>query len=236
MINILLKLSETDKRLILAIFLIVILLFLIVGLIYDSFAHIMDKQGKKIDALMSLPIASGLIMGRKQFKKIAHYKNDVQFYKTFSRIIALLAVAGVLHLIYFLVMEYVFIIPLNIWGTENGFATILYTFDWANIPTASFFGLTLPNDWPAIINRPHFVLEAIGSYVVVPLYVICMFGGFMTILAYLSRTIRIYKLANLLFSSDLTNKRIHDFSALEQNKNVSGINVPQDVAPTPVKK
>ena len=78
----------------------------------------MDKQGKKIDAMMSLPIASGLIMSRKQFKKIAHYKNDVQFYKTFSRIVALLIVAGVLHLIYFLVMEFVFSKP-SIFGEQR---------------------------------------------------------------------------------------------------------------------
>lgn len=236
MINFLIKLSETDKRLIIALFLLVILLLVIFGLIYDSVVRIMDKQGKKIDAMMSLPIASGLIMSRKQFKKIAHYKNDVQFYKTFSRIVALLIVAGVLHLIYFLVMEFVFSRPLNIWGTETGFASILYTFDWANMPTSTFFGLTLPSDWPAVINRPHFVLEAIGSYVVVPLYLVCIFGGFVTILAYLSRTLRVFKLANTLFSADLSNKRIHDLGALSQNKNDSGINVPEDVSTAVVKK
>lgn len=236
MINFLIKLSETDKRLIIALFLLVILLLVIFGLIYDSVVRIMDKQGKKIDAMMSLPIASGLIMSRKQFKKIAHYKNDVQFYKTFSRIVALLIVAGVLHLIYFLVMEFVFSKPLNIWGAETGFASILYTFDWANIPTSTFFGLTLPSDWPAVINRPHFVLEAIGSYVVVPLYLVCIFGGFVTILAYLSRTLRVFKLTNTLFSADLSNKRIHDLGALSQNKNDSGINVPEDVSTAVVKK
>lgn len=236
MINFLIKLSETDKRLIIALFLLVILVLVIFGLIYDSVVRIMDKQGKKIDAMMSLPISSGLIMSRKQFKKIAHYKNDVQFYKTFSRIVALLIVTGILHLIYFLVMEFVFDLSLNIWGTENGFATILYTFDWANMPTSNFFGLTLPSDWPAVVNRPHFVLAAIGSYIVVPLYLVCIFGGFLSILAYLSRTLRVYKLANTLFSADLTNKRIHDLGALSQNKNDSGINVPEDVSQSVVKK
>ncbi|HKM02912.1 MAG TPA: hypothetical protein VJZ31_03195 [Bacilli bacterium] len=232
----LLKLSETDKRLIIVIFLLLILIFVLFGVIYDSVKVLMDKQGKKIDALMSLPIASGLIMNRKQFKKIAHYKNDVQFYKTFSRVIALLLVTGILHLVYHLIMQYVYQIQLNLWATETGFSTIIYTFDWANMPRSTFFGITLPSDWPAVTNRPHFVPQAIGSYVIFPLYVVAAIGAFMSILAYLSRTLRVRKLANSLFSADLTNKRIHDLGALDQNKNVSGINVPEDVSQPVVKK
>ncbi len=236
MINILIKLSETDKRLVIAVFLLLILVFLIFGLIYDSVKLLMDRQGKKIDTLMSLPVASGLIMSRKQFRKIAHYKNDVQFYKTFSRIVALLIVTGVLHLIYFLIMTYVFETPIAIWSTDSGFGSIFYTFDWANMPRSEFFGLTLPSDWPEVVNRPHFVPEAIGSYVIVPLYLVCIVGGFMTMLAYLSRTIRVFKLTNQLFSADLSNKRIHDLGALGQNKNDSGINTPEDVSQPIVKK
>lgn len=231
MISILLKLSETDKRLIIGLFLLAILVFLIIGLIYDSFKSLMDRQGKKIDAMMNLPVSSGLIMSKKQFRKVASYKSDVQFYHTFSRIVLLALFSGVIHLIYFLVMDIAFELPNNIWDTTTGISTLFYTFDWANMPRSNFFGLNLPSDWPAVINRPHFELMAIGSYVVAPLYVVCIFGAFMTILAYLSRTLRIRKLAKLLFSADLSGKRIHDLSALGKEKNDSGINTPETVLP-----
>lgn len=235
MINFLVKLSETDKRLVIAIFLLAILLLLIVGLIYDSIKALMDRQGKKIDALMNLPVAAGLIMSKKQFRKVASYKNDVQFYKTFSRIFLLALFTAVIHVIYFLVMEFAFELESNIWDTNTGIGTLFYTFDWANIPKSTFFGLEIASDWPAIVNRPHFSLQALGSYVIAPLYIVCIFGGFMTILSYLSRTIRVHTLAKLLFSADLSGKRIHDLSALGKTKNDSGINTPADVLPVDVK-
>lgn len=230
------KLSETDKRLIIAIFLLVILVFLIVGLIYDSVKALMDRQGKKIDSMMNLSVSAGLIMSKKHFKKIANYKNDVQFYMTFSRIVLLGIIAGVVHLIYFFIMQYGVKVPLNIWDTETGIGTLFYTFDWANMSRNTFFGMELPSDWPAVVNRPHFNIHALGSYIVAPLYIITAVGAFLTILSYLARTIRILKLTKLLFSADLSGKRIHDLSALGKNKNDSGINTPEDVLPIQVKK
>src|SRR5574344_703469 len=108
-----LKLSEADKRLIIAIFLIVILVFLIFGLLYDSVKLIMARQGKRVDALMNLIVSSGLIVSRKKFKKIAHHKSDVYFYKVTRVYVIILAIAGLLHLTYFLLMKYVAQMPLN---------------------------------------------------------------------------------------------------------------------------
>lgn len=228
----LVKLSETDKRLIIAIFLIVILLLLIIGLIYDSVKALMDRQGRRMDSLMNLVVSAGLIMSKKQFKKIASYKNDVEFYKGFSRILLVGVIAGFIHLVYFLIMEYAFHLPHNIWDTNTGIGTLFYTFDWANMPRNTFFGMELPSDWPAILNRPHFVVEALGSYIVAPLYIITLVISFFIILAYLSRTLRIRQLTKILFSADLSGKRIHDLSALGQEKNDSGINTPETVPPT----
>lgn len=230
-----LKLSEADKRLIIAVFLIVILVFLIFGLLYDSVKLIMARQGKRVDALMNLIVSSGLIVSRKQFKKIAHHKSDVYFYKVTRVYVIILAIAGLLHLTYFLLMKYVAQMPLNIWNTQTGFATILPTFDWANIEKSEFFGLTLPSNWPPMINRPHFEVVAIGSYIIVPLYLACMIGGFFTILAYLARTLRIRKLATILFSADLSEKRIHDLGELANSENTEGINTPEKVTPAPEK-
>lgn len=238
MINFLIniKLSEADKRLIIAVFLLVLIVFLIFGLIYDSIKLIMVKQGKRIDALMNLPVSAGLIMSRKQFRKIAHYKNDVYFYKGSRRYVLILTIAAILHVAYFLLMTYVAQTPLNIWDTQTGFATILPTFDWANMETSVFFGITLPSNWPPIINRPHFEVLAIGSYVIVPLYITCMIGGFLTILGYLSRTIRIYTLSNMLFSADLSETRIHDLGDLTTNEKTGvGINTPEKVTTKPEK-
>lgn len=96
-----LKLSETDKRLLIAVFLLLILVFLIFGLLYDSIKAIMDKQGKRVDSMMNLIVGSGLIVSRKQFKKIAHHKSDVYFYKVTRVYVIILAIAGLLHLTYF---------------------------------------------------------------------------------------------------------------------------------------
>ena len=92
--------------------------------------------------------------------------------------------------------------PFNI---NDGFGTLLFTWDFKNAEYTTVFGITLLKDWPKFSNEPHFVTEAIASYVAVPAIVV---GGLWYIVvaqAYLARTIKAYKLSKTVFEKSLDN-------------------------------
>ena len=201
----LVKLSEKDWRLIIAIFLIFVLIFLIFSLIFDVVRQVMRRQGRRVDADMKMLVEADLIRSPKDFSRNAHRKsNVVLFYQLFPTILIALCTT-VIYVIAMLFMDY----------KTEGISTLFYIFDWANQPRANFFGINLPSDWPEVISTPHFAPRAIISYMVVPLYFISLLWGILAIQSYLSRFIRILVLKRKLFSADLDDKRLLDLSALE---------------------
>lgn len=207
----LVKLSEKDWRLIIAIFLIFVLIFLIFSLIFDVVRQVMRRQGRRVDADMKMLVEANLIRSPKDFSRNAHRKsNVVLFYQLFPPILIALCTT----VIYVIVM--LFMGPINLFDYKTeGISTLFYIFDWANQPRANFFGINLPSDWPEVISTPHFAPRAIISYMVVPLYFISLLWGILAIQSYLSRFIRILVLKRKLFSADLDDKRLLDLSALE---------------------
>lgn len=209
----LVKLTEKDLRLIIALFLILFLVLLIFALIYDVIKQVMKRQGRRVDKDMHLLVEANLIRTPKEFRHYARKKSDIAFFK---QLFPAFLIALATTLIYGIAMIFMGPIDLFDYKTE-GIGTIFYIFDWANVPTSNFFGLTLMSDWPKVISTPHFSARAIVSYVVAPLYLITIIWAFIAYQSYLSRFIRIGVLNKKLFSGNLDDKKIVDLSALEIN-------------------
>ena len=77
----LIKLSENDKRVIIAIFLILILVFVLIGLIGSLIVRTMKWQGKKCDTLVSDVVRNHIVTTPLQLRNYARKKNTRYFIK-----------------------------------------------------------------------------------------------------------------------------------------------------------
>ncbi|MDD3388999.1 MAG: hypothetical protein PHP09_00675 [Bacilli bacterium] len=205
----LVQLTDNDKRLLIAIFLVVILLFLIAGYIFELVKRIVTNQGRKIDAVMANMVNTAVLRSPKEFRREARRKNRMLLFKGYIIPFLLVLVGLIIHLLASTFYGHI----IDIFDYENeGFITILYVWDWPSMPRSSFFGLSLPSDWPPVINQPHFEASAIVSYFIGPIYLVGLVWLFLSTQAYVARIYRIFQLNRLLFSNDLTNKRLADVS------------------------
>lgn len=201
--NILLALTETDKRVLIALGLLLILIFVIVGYLGLLVEKIMKRQAKKASEMMHDVIAAKIITNERDFKKFGRKKNNRLLIKQTIIPITILFFSGVIYLIYAAITKN--------WGLKifdhqkEGFGTILFLWDFANAPKTKFFGMDIICDWPPILNTPHFEAAAWASYIIVP----CLFVGGIWFLvatqAHIARTFRLKKLAKQIFNPTLDN-------------------------------
>lgn len=199
----LLKMSENDKRVIVALLFAIILTFVIIGLLGALIIRTMKWQGKKCDTLVSDVVTNHIVTTPYQLRKYASIKNARQFIKqAWMPIIILLIGAAVLIVHNIVVKDWTYD-PFN---KETGFGTLLFMWDF-NDPDSytTIFGIKVIANWPPLINEPHFAVEALWSY----FHIGCLaVGGLWYIVvsqAYLARTIRAIQLSKKVFEKSLDN-------------------------------
>ena len=79
----LIKLSENDKRIIIAIFLILILVFVLIGLIGSLIVRTMKWQGRKCDTLVSDVVTNHIVTTPLQLRLYARKKN-ARYFNSFN--------------------------------------------------------------------------------------------------------------------------------------------------------
>lgn len=200
---ILIQLSENDKRIIIALCLILILVFVLIGLIGSLIVKTMKWQGKKCDTLVSDVVVNHIVTTPTQLRKYARKKNIRYFIKqAWLPIIFILsgALVLILHNIIFKDWSY------NPFNADDGFGTLLFSWDFSNPDYyTEVFGIKILASWPALSNTPHFVLSALYSYLAVPLLLIGGIWYLVVAQAYLARTIRAIKLSKTVFEKSLDN-------------------------------
>lgn len=207
----LLKLSENDKRVIIAILLVVIILFVIIGLLGSLTIKIMRWQGKKCDTLVSDVVRYHIITRPSELKRYARVKN-IRYFIVQAWVPIVIILVGLISL--FIQFGVHNAIPhdwnYSFFGThEDEFGSILFYWDF------STFGLNINNwkpelTWPAVIHEPAFSPAAIPSYITAICFLVGGIWYFVIAQAYLARTIRAYVLSKKVFE-----KSLDDF---DQNK------------------
>ena len=195
----LIKLSENDKRVIIAIFLILILVFVLIGLIGSLIVRTMKWQGKKCDTLVSDVVTNHIVTKPMQLRIYARKKNARYFIKQ-AWIPILLILTGVLIIVIRDAIKQDW--SYNPFTINDGFGTLLFICDFDNAQYATIFGVTLIADWPPFIT-PHFEQAALVSYFAVPPFIIGCCWYLVAAHAYLARTIRAYSLSKTLFEKNL---------------------------------
>ena len=89
----------------------------------------------------------------------------------------------------------------NPFNDVDGFGTLLFKFgEW---PKEKFFGITLISGWPEVVEKPHFEVSAIFSYFFVPANFVGVVWFLSYTLAYISRSLRIRKIAHSIYRKKL---------------------------------
>ena len=201
--NLLISLSENDKRIIIAVLLVFVLVFAIIGLLGSLVVKVMKKQGKKIETLCHDVVITRVVDDAKSFKKYARRKNSWQFYRESRIPLLILLAAGIVYLICCIALH---AWPYDLFTYETtGFTTLLYVWDFSDCYTY-VFGLKVLAKWPTtVLNSPHFEVNALGSYIFVPLFLVGAIWYLIVVQAFIARWIHIRKLADSIYSKKLDN-------------------------------
>ena len=224
----LITLTENDKRILISLGILLILLFVIVGYIGLLVERIMKHQAKKAGTMMHDVVAAKVITTEKEFKKFGKKKNIRLFAKQALIPITILFFALIIYVIYGAVSRN--------WGLKlfdykkEGFGTLLFLWDFANPDIyVEFFGMRIIGKWPPILNTPHWEAAAWASYIIVP----CLFVGgiwyLVVVQAHIARTFRLRKLAKTVFNPSLDD--MGPMSPLNNNMN-NNVNNNQNNNPT----
>lgn len=229
MLSFLIKLSENDKRILLFVLFLVVILLVLLGIIYDGIRLLIRTQGQEINRMMTPAYKSGAIANKKHFKQIARRKSHVYFYRKYR----FTFLFGLLAFIIYGTVSLFYKHWLNIFDYElEGFTTLFYILDMENAPRANFFGIEIINQFPEAISRPHFSALAIPSYILAPIFVYVFVSALILSLGLFSRTIAINKIARGLFTHTLEKGSLIDFEAYGAEVAKEGINKP-DTKATP---
>ena len=198
----LIQLTENDKRIIFALCIAIILLFVIIGLLGSLVIRTMKWQGKKCDTLVSDVVTNHIVKTPHQLRVYARKKNRRWFLRQAWIPVVLIIIAALIIVIRDAVLKDWAYNPFNI---NDGFGTLLFVWKLSyNDPEAYtvIFGVKILVKF-ILINEPHFVIEGLCSYFAVPLAIVGGVWYLVAAQAYLARTIRAIKLSKSVFEKSL---------------------------------
>lgn len=198
---ILIKLTENDKRILIAACLIIILIFVLIGFIGSLIVRTMKWQSKKCDTLVSDVVVNRIVTTPHQLRKYARIKNTRHFIKQAWIPIILITIGVLIIVIRDAVLKDWTYNPFNV---DDGFGTLLFIWNF-NDPDSytKVFGVTLLANWPPLASEPHLVQEALFAYIAVPFAFVGALWYLVVAQAYLARTIRAWKLSKQVFEKSL---------------------------------
>ena len=200
----LIQLTENDKRILIALCLVIILVFVLIGFLGLLIIRTMKWQGKKCDTLVSDVVINKIVTTPHQLRKYARIKNIRYFMKQAWLPLLFITIGALLIIIRNIASKDWTYNPFN---EKDGFGSLLFLWDFADVGQNNIytevFGIKVLAKWPPLYNEPHFVSEAIFAYIAVPLVIVDFVWYLVTAQAYLARTIRGYKLSKQVFEKSL---------------------------------
>ena len=182
----LVKLSEKDKRLLIALFILLIVIFVLVAYIGNGIKALMRKYSKGIDGYMHDLCKAGLVKNPSDFRKQVVKREIRVLYQKTRWAFRIGIIVTTLLLIYGFVAK-----PS---GEEQVFAffgeamnNLKITAEW---PRGEFFGFkNFPVDWPTVTKwpTPQFNLPSIVTYLCVIAYIYVGFILFTANLCFIAR-------------------------------------------------
>ena len=198
--NLFIKFTENDIRLLIAVLAIFILVIILVGYLTLLVKKIMQFQAKKMDDLIYDVTKSGVINNEKKLRKFGLKKNRITLFKQARIPFVIMCIGGLALLISCIITRRWGFNPFGL--EEDGFGTLFFVFDWEGA-MGDFFGIHMLVRWPDVVREPYFSVYAIGSYIFVPCIVVGGTWYAICVQAYIARSYRLWKLSKKLFTKSL---------------------------------
>lgn len=199
----LIKLTENDKRLIIALILIIVLLFFIIGCVVRVVKKTMHTQANGADKILHNVVEANIFTKESQLIRFGIRKNWRVFFKKARIPFCIMLAASLIMIIYCITM--------NNWhvnlfdNKDEGIGTLFHTFKWSQTPKTKFFGITIICDWPPLAYAPHWSWKAWGAYIFVPAMLVGSLWFLICVQAYIARSFRIRKIAKNIFNRPINN-------------------------------
>lgn len=208
--------NENAKRVLYTLFLILIIALALLSLIGSIILKTLDNQGRLLDREISDPIKKcRLIQDEKHFMKYSVKKNKILFFKQSLKPMAVIFVGVATLIIYYLVTENW---SYNPWSMENGFGSLLITWDFSTIFTLNPGDNTgLLINWPQISHAPSFDIHNWCGYVTGVCWIVGGIWYLWAVQGLMGRTFRILKLKKTIYEKTLENFNIDDDPASLDN-------------------
>ena len=201
-VNFLIQLTEKDKRLLIALFIVLILIFVLVAYVGEGIKSLMKNYSKGIDGYMHELCSAKLIDNPKDFRKQVFKREAKTLYYKTRWVFRVFIVSMIAFIVYTLVAK-----P---GGVDTPFAYVGANIKdlWFDIdfPRGEFFGINnFPVDWPFIAKTPSpkFTIPSIVSYVMLIIWVVTFFGLFTSALRFIARLNRGRKKSVEVFTRSL---------------------------------
>ena len=201
MFNVLITLSDNDKRLIFSLLLILVVVIVLIGLLGYILFRVMKWQSKKMDSLVHDVVITKVITDKKSFIRYGRYKNWALYFKQAYIPLLIIIFAFVILIVHNSITgnwNY------NPFSTYNGFGTIFFT--WKN--SGQYTDGSLIKFAKLVVdNKPHLINIAWAGYIFGPSILVGGTWYFIVASCLLSRTILLYKRSHDIFEKSLEGYR-----------------------------
>lgn len=200
MINLLIQLSESDKRVLIAFCLVFIIVLILFGYLVKLIKYLVKKQGDYVDNSMYDLLDANIIEDKKHFRKVSWEKNRRKFYFEVRLPFAIMVFSLLIIIFYqcFVGFDFAFIAKYN-----NELSLKL---NWDNTTTMLLGFIPALENWPTIDKVPVFHFNEIEAWLTYIFDLGMIYGSIHFILcsiSFLSRNIRTITVANEYFKKDI---------------------------------
>jgi len=168
----LIQLSESDKKKIAIIAIILATVIVLIGIIGELIKKRSEREGEYIDGYMYGMIRFKLITNVDKFKSYVKQREERSLYFDTRWKFRTIIILTILFFLYFYNFR-----NFDFTGMYNALDSLTFELYW---PTERFFGLTLISDWPIVKKTPNPVLNLDGY--VTYTYILLVFISFVLIL------------------------------------------------------
>lgn len=205
-------LTDNDKKLLVVLLFVLILLFIVVGLLGWLIRFVSVRFEGRMDYEIHDAVVYRVIQSPEQLRKYGRKKNNRLYVKA-NLIPFFVAIASLLVWIIYSAIDHSW--ARNYFGE---FSTLLFNFDWSNENCHTVvWGVRVLSRWPDLISSPHWVNAYWGSYLLVPLWLVAIVWYAINTQAYLARAIRLNKRCHTVFEKSLDD--FNFFDDVKQGKN-----------------
>ncbi|MFA5481257.1 MAG: hypothetical protein WC282_02600, partial [Bacilli bacterium] len=157
----LIKLTENDKRIIIAVLILFILVFVLIGLLGQLVKRIMLSQAHRADTFMYDLVVTKTVKNPRHFRRVGYQKNNRLLFKQ-SWLPFLILLVSITFLLTYMGISGNWDLNVFDYGADSvggeGFTTLFFIFDFPAAPRSDFFGVNIISGWPPVISSPHLSL------------------------------------------------------------------------------